>query len=89
MQESAGREPSLSLPRYTEKQKQKRTRSRGISDETVATTGTRRKRLSRKEVFPVLLDFAYAQSAATGLLPDTPERRCSSRTFRYGYLVTT
>ena len=26
MQESAGREPSLSLPRYTEKQKQKRTR---------------------------------------------------------------
>ena len=45
--------------------------------------------LSRKEVFLVLLDLAKLGQLRQELLSDSPERRCSSRTFRYGYLVTT
>ena len=46
--------------------------------------------LSRKEVFPDLLDFARRSvSCVRNPFQDSPERRCSSRTFRYGYLVTT
>ena len=46
--------------------------------------------LSRKEVLPDLLDFAEGSVRCVRKpFQDSPERRCSSRTFRYGYLVTT
>ena len=49
------------------------------------------KPISRKEVFSGLLDLRL--KAQVELRQETafrlPERRCSSRTFRYGYLVTT
>ena len=42
---------------------------------------------SRKEVF---LEFTWlTPSCFRNPFQDSPERRCSSRTFRYGYLVTT
>ena len=33
--------------------------------------------------------FLVPATKVTGLRATSPERRCSSRTFRYGYLVTT
>ena len=45
--------------------------------------------LSRKEVLPDLLDLAKLGQLHQDPFQDSPERRCSSRTFRYGYLVTT
>ena len=55
---------------------------------------TRGHRTSEKKSFQSL--FAFSDSEQHGhpyifisFLQGAPERRCSSRTFRYGYLVTT
>ena len=46
--------------------------------------------VSRKEVFHLLyLDLHWRFGRAPAVTTLSPERRCSSRTFRYGYLVTT
>ena len=82
MQESAGREPSLSLPRYTEKQKQKRTRRKARQTTSRLATPGATHRLTT--VSPIH-NFSMGRKDTAS----SPERRCSSRTFRYGYLVTT
>ena len=49
------------------------------------TDGPHRDRIFRKTPFVTLsLSLSYGTPKGTA-----PERRCSSRTFRYGYLVTT
>ena len=53
---------------------------------------TRGHRTSEKKKFPVSLFLFGFRTTLTPFyifLQGAPERRCSSRTFRYGYLVTT